>query len=189
MTYENWRLATKPKTIGSWNLYQALGNDLDFFVFLSSSAGVIENCRQANCVAGNAFQDSLTRHITTVSRDGVNAGSIDLGSVLEAGMLVDGPETLDKLEMSGFFGIRLQDIKRIVEHAMTGYMEDGQKIPVKVVTGAGTGGLVLHNKQSDSYWVRKFMFTHLNQVDMPEESREVVEEVSDTDEAIQTVLA
>ncbi|KAI0849868.1 ketoacyl-synt-domain-containing protein [Daldinia vernicosa] len=189
MKYEDWQLATKPKTVGSWNLHQAFGNDLDFFIFLSSSAGVIGNRGQANYAAGNAFQDSLARHIRTTSEGKVNAVSIDLGPVLEAGMLADDPETLDKLKASGFFGIRLEDIKRIIERAITGYMEDGQRIPVQVVTGVGTGGLILQNKPADPYWTRTAMFTHLNQVDMPEGSKETSEEASGSREIMQRLLA
>ncbi|KAI1462907.1 ketoacyl-synt-domain-containing protein [Daldinia caldariorum] len=189
MTYEDWQLATKPKTVGSWNLHQTFGNDLDFFVFLSSSAGVIGNRGQANYAAGNAFQDALARHIKTMSEGKVNAVSIDLGPVLEAGMLADDPQTLDKLKASGFFGIRLQDIKRIVERAITGYMEDGRKIPIQVVTGVGTGGLILQNKPADPYWTRSAIFTRLNQVDMPKSSEENSEEASGSREVMQRLLA
>ncbi|KAF3064875.1 Lovastatin diketide synthase LovF [Daldinia childiae] len=189
MKYKDWQLATKPKTVGSWNLHQAFGNDLDFFIFLSSSAGVIGNRGQANYAAGNAFQDSLARHIKTTSEGKVNAVSIDLGPVLEAGMLANDPETLDKLKASGFFGIRLEDIKRIIERAITGYMEDGQRIPVQVVTGVGTGGLILQNKPADPYWTRTAMFTYLNQVDMPEGLDKTLEEASGPREVMQRLLA
>ncbi|KAI1392245.1 ketoacyl-synt-domain-containing protein [Hypoxylon trugodes] len=167
MTYEDWQTATRPKTLGSWNIYQIFGNGLDFFVFLSSSAGVIGNRGQANYAAGNAFQDSLARHINTRSDGKMHSVSIDLGPVLEAGMLADDPRTLDILKASGFFGIRLQDFKRIVECAIRGRMEDGKEMPAQVVTGVGTGGLTRQNKPADPYWTRTALFTHLNQVDMP----------------------
>ncbi|KAI1654630.1 ketoacyl-synt-domain-containing protein [Daldinia decipiens] len=189
MKYEDWKLATKPKTVGSWNLHQAFGNDLDFFIFLSSSADIIGNRAQANYAAGNAFQDSLARHIKTTSEGKVNAVSIDLGPVLEAGMLADDHETLDKLKASRFFGTRREDIKCIIERAVTGYMEDGQRIPVQIVTGVGTGGLILQNKPADPYWTRTAMFTHLNQVDMPEGSEETSEEASGSREVMQRLLA
>ncbi|KAI1100999.1 ketoacyl-synt-domain-containing protein [Jackrogersella minutella] len=167
MTFEDWQLATKPKTLGSWNLHQVLGNGLDFFVFLSSSAGVIGNRGQANYTAGNAFQDTLARHIITESLGATNAVSIDLGPILEAGMLAEDPQLLDILKASGFFGIRLQDFKRIVECAISGFMPDGQEMPAQVITGVGTGGLIRQNKPADPYWTRTALFTHLNKVDMP----------------------
>ncbi|OTA58590.1 ketoacyl-synt-domain-containing protein [Hypoxylon sp. EC38] len=167
MTYDDWQSATRPKTLGSWNLHRAFGTGLDFFVFLSSSAGVIGNRGQANYAAGNAFQDGLARHITTNSRGTTHAVSVDLGPILGAGMLAEDPRTLDILKASGFFGIRLQDFKRLIECAITGYMEDGQKMPVQVITGVGTGGLIRQNKPADPYWTRTTMFTYLNQTDMP----------------------
>ncbi|KAI1759105.1 ketoacyl-synt-domain-containing protein [Hypoxylon sp. FL1150] len=168
MTYEDWQLATRPKTMGSLNLYQVFGSDLDFLIFLSSSAGVIGNRGQANYAAGNAFQDALAHHINEVDKGTIRAVSLDLGPILGAGMLAEDPQTLDKLKASGFFGIRLQDFKRIVESAITGYTEGDEKMPAQVVTGVGTGGLTRQNKPTDPYWTHTALFTHLNQVDLPE---------------------
>ncbi|KAI0007048.1 ketoacyl-synt-domain-containing protein [Xylariaceae sp. FL0662B] len=198
MTYEDWKEATRPKTIGSWNLHQVLGCNLDFFIFLSSSAGVIGNRGQANYAAANAFQDSLARHINSNSGGTTHAVSVDLGPILGAGMLADDPRTLDKLKASGFFGIRLQDFKRLIECAITGYTQGNEKMPAQVVTGVGTGGLVRQNKPADPYWTRTAMFTHLNKVDLPagvetasaddaadseDTMRRILTEVADTDEA------
>ncbi|XXH05842.1 hypothetical protein Hte_012280 [Hypoxylon texense] len=189
MTYEDWQLATRPKTIGSWNLYQGFGNDLDFFIFLSSSAGVIGNRGQANYAAGNAFQDSLAQHINTTGKGITHAVSLDLGPILGAGMLAENPETLDKLKASGFFGIRLEDFKRIVESAITGYMEGDEKIPAQVVTGVGTGGLMRQNKPADPYWTRTALFTHLNRVDVPEGSETDSEGGADLRDTTPVLLA
>ncbi|KAI0379176.1 ketoacyl-synt-domain-containing protein [Hypomontagnella monticulosa] len=167
MTYEDWQLATRPKTLGSWNLHRVFGDNLDFFIFLSSSAGVIGNRGQANYAAGNTFQDSLARHMNTYSNGTMHAVSVDLGPVLGAGMLAEDPRTLDILKASGFFGIRLQDFKQIMESAIIGHRQDDQKMPAQVVTGVGTGGLTRQNKPADPYWTRTALFTHLNQVDMP----------------------
>ncbi|OTB04012.1 hypothetical protein M426DRAFT_59505 [Hypoxylon sp. CI-4A] len=189
MTYEDWQVATRPKTVGSWNLHQVLGTSLDFFVFLSSSAGVIGNRGQANYAVGNAFQDSLARHINTISRGIMHAVSIDLGPVLGAGMLAEDPLTLDKLKASGFFGIRLEDFKRIVECAITGYAENDEKMPAQVVTGVGTGGLIRQNKPADPYWTRTAMFTHLNEMDLPVGPGMDSEDAAELQEAMHALLA
>ncbi|KAK8075032.1 polyketide synthase [Apiospora hydei] len=121
MTYPDWQAAIRPKTIGSWNLYNMFPRDMDFFIFLSSSAGVIGNRGQANYAAGNAFQDALAHHINhSNSDDTMRAVSIDLGPVLGAGMLAEDPRALDMLKASGFFGIRLQDFLCVMERAITG---------------------------------------------------------------------
>ncbi|KAI2617049.1 ketoacyl-synt-domain-containing protein [Hypoxylon sp. NC1633] len=188
MAYDDWQLAIRPKTTGSWNLYQVFGSSLDFFIFLSSSAGVIGNRGQANYAAGNAFQDSLARHMNTMSGERMHAVSIDLGPILGAGMLADDPKTLDKLKASGFFGIRLEDFKRIVARAIAGYGEDGEKVPVQVVTGVGTGGLIRQNNPADPYWTRTAMFTYLNEVDMPASGEASTGDGSDSQKTIARLL-
>ena len=177
MTYDAWKAAVRPKTIGSWNLKEVFvgndgdekGNHLDFFIFLSSSAGVIGSRGQSNYAVGNAFQDALALHITN-SVPGTHAVSIDLGPVLGAGMLAEDPRTLDMLKASGFFGIRLEDVRRLVERSIAGYTDHEHRMPAQVVIGVGTGGLIRQNKPADPYWSRTAMFTHLNKVDMPAEA-------------------
>ncbi|KAI2470151.1 ketoacyl-synt-domain-containing protein [Annulohypoxylon bovei var. microspora] len=189
MNYDDWKLATRPKTLGSWNLYQVFGGYLDFFIFLSSSAGVIGNRGQANYTAGNAFQDILARHINTECQDITHAVSIDLGPILEAGMLAEDPQLLDILKASGFFGIRLQDFKRIVECAIAGNVEGRSETPAQIVTGVGTGGLIRQNKPADPYWTRTSLFTRLNDVDMPEGWATVSGENSDSQNDMHKLLA
>ena len=50
--------AIRPKVNGSWNLHQYLPKDLDFFVMLSSSAGIAGARGQGNYAAG-VYNDSL----------------------------------------------------------------------------------------------------------------------------------
>ncbi|KAK8016173.1 hypothetical protein PG993_014362 [Apiospora rasikravindrae] len=171
MTYSDWQTAIRPKTIGSWNLYNIFSRDMDFFIFLSSSAGVIGNRGQANYAAGNAFQDALARHINHSTTDGtMRAASIDLGPVLGAGMLAEDPRTLDMLKASGFFGIRLQDFLCVMKRAIAGSTTTAaERFPSQVVMGVGTGGLMRQNKPADPYWTRTALFTRLNQVDLPED--------------------
>ena len=83
MTYTDWVLATRPKIQGSNNLHNLMPKDLDFFVFLSSSADVIGARGQANYAAGNGFQDSLATHRRN---KGMKAVSLDLGPILGAGV-------------------------------------------------------------------------------------------------------
>ncbi|KAK7962516.1 polyketide synthase [Apiospora aurea] len=171
MTYPDWQAAIRPKTIGSWNLYNLFPRDMDFFIFLSSSAGVIGNRGQANYAAGNAFQDALAHHINhSNSGDTMRAVSIDLGPVLGAGMLAEDPRALDMLKASGFFGIRLQDFLCVMERAIAGSVTTGaERFPSQIVMGVGTGGLIRQNKPADPYWTRTALFTRLNQVDLPED--------------------
>ena len=83
MTYNDWMTATRPKIRGSQNLHDLMPQDVDFFVFLSSSAGVIGARGQANYAVGNTFQDALAAHRRS---KGLKAVSLDLGLILGAGV-------------------------------------------------------------------------------------------------------
>lgn len=166
MSYEDWTAATRPKTIGSWNLHNLLPHDMDFFVFLSSASGVIGNRGQANYAAGNCFQDALTRHRASIGLK--NSVSLDLGPVMGAGMLEHDERTLAILKASGFFTVSLENFLFLVERAMAGCVSDSLRLPAQVVTGVGTGGLILQNEVADPYWAETKMFEVLNEVDLPD---------------------
>ena len=62
MTARDWNLALRPKLKATRNLHELLPADLDFFVCLSSIAGIIGSRGQANYNAGNSYQDALMHH-------------------------------------------------------------------------------------------------------------------------------
>ncbi|KOS22054.1 Nonribosomal peptide synthetase 14 [Escovopsis weberi] len=167
MTFEDWDTAVKPKTVGSWNLLHAMDatGHKPFYVFLSSSAGVIGNRGQANYASGNCFQDALARHLRL---KGERACSLDLGPILGAGMLAKNDSLLDILRASGFYGIRHGDFLKVVEHAITGEVgHPAAAMPAQVILGVGTGGIIRQNQPADPYWSRTALYTYLNLVDMP----------------------
>ena len=60
MTHEQYVSAVRPKVQGSWNLHEYLPKDMDFFVLLSSSAGIAGSRGQGNYAAGTRYQSSLS---------------------------------------------------------------------------------------------------------------------------------
>jgi len=165
MDYSQWHRAVAPKTTGSWNLHQLLPDDLDFFIMLSSSSGVIGNRCQANYAAGNSFQDALAHYRAA---QGQHTVSLDLGVVLEAGMVAREEKLLDMMRAAGFFGMRLDDFRLVLQRAMTaGGATTEPRLPPQVVMAVGTGGLTRQNKPSDPFWARTALFAYLNTVDAP----------------------
>ncbi|KAK1573009.1 uncharacterized protein LY79DRAFT_641978 [Colletotrichum navitas] len=77
MSYKQWVESTLPKVQGTANLSSVLP-DVDFFISLSSFAGIFGNRGQANYAAGNCYQDALARH---------RRGPLGLGS----GLTIDVP--------------------------------------------------------------------------------------------------
>lgn len=166
MTFEDWNEAIKPKTHGSWNLYNAVhatGHD-PFYIFLSSSSGIIGNRGQANYAAGNSFQDSFARYLR---QQGKHAVAIDLGPVLGAGMLAENEEILNTLRSNGFFGIQHEDFLTVVKHAITGEIAPGVPTPPQITMAVGTGGINAQINTSDPYWAHTALYSYLNLVDMP----------------------
>ncbi|UKZ95371.1 Type I Iterative PKS [Trichoderma asperellum] len=166
MTFEDWNEAIKPKTHGSWNLYNAMhatGHD-PFYIFLSSSSGIIGNRGQANYAAGNCFQDSFARYLR---QQGKHAIAIDLGPVLGAGMLAENEEILNTLRSNGFFGIQHEDFLTVVKHAITGEIAPGVPTPPQITMAVGTGGINAQINTSDPYWAHKALYSYLNLVDIP----------------------
>jgi acyl carrier protein len=89
MTYNQWQTAVRAKVQTSWNLHKLLPPRLDFFVLLSSLAGVFGNVSQANYAAGNTFQDALADYRTA---HGEQAVSINLGWMRTIGIISEKEE-------------------------------------------------------------------------------------------------
>lgn len=154
------------------------GNGLDFFITLSSAAGIIGNRGQSNYSAGNSFQDGLAQYLARHADElgpGFTFTSIDLGPVLGAGMVANDPVTKKLLARSGFIFVRLQDVGELVERAIVGRRAAtgetrnvaNEALPPQVVVGSGTGGIIHQNKPSDPFWARTPIFRVLNRVDLP----------------------
>nr|UPW35101.1 tetraketide synthase [Didymella macrostoma] len=117
MTLEDYNTAIRPKVEGSWNLHSGLSDrDLDFFIMLSSLAGVSGSASQANYTAGGAYQDALAKHRRAQSLPAV---SIDLGMVQSVGYVAETKGVAERLVRMGYSPISELDVLKIVEHAIT----------------------------------------------------------------------
>ncbi|KAI0415149.1 polyketide synthase PksD [Xylaria grammica] len=86
MTSIQWQTTIRSKVQTSWNLHEQLPKDLDFFILLSSIAGVGGNPGQSNYAAGCTFQDSLARYRTYHGQRGL---SLDLGVMRTIGVVAE----------------------------------------------------------------------------------------------------
>ena len=120
MTFPDWEAVLRPKVAAAWNLHHALlHQSLDFFVMLSSVAGVIGNRGQAAYAAGNCFLDALARYRR---QKGLSAVSLDLAAVGDIGVLSDDAERKAQVMKSLKSGNALQEVEvlALVELAMQG---------------------------------------------------------------------
>jgi hypothetical protein len=86
MTFDKWDLTMRSKVQSSWNLHRLLPGRLDFFLLLSSLAGVVGQMASSNYAGGCTFQDALARH--RVAR-GQPAISIDIGWMRNIGIIAE----------------------------------------------------------------------------------------------------
>ncbi|KAK4033181.1 polyketide synthase [Parachaetomium inaequale] len=86
MTFAQWDLAIRSKVQSSYNLHRLLPQNLDFFILLSSLAGVVGQMASANYAGGCSFQDALARH--RLAR-GQRALSLDIGWMKNIGIIAE----------------------------------------------------------------------------------------------------
>ncbi|TDZ10621.1 Reducing polyketide synthase pksF [Colletotrichum sidae] len=113
MSLQDWNAAVRPKVDASWNLYNALRATSAFFVFLSSTTGVTGSPEQANYAAGGSFQDALARHLAA---RGVNAVSVDLPVVEDAGYVADKPELRAHLRSAGWTHMGRDELFAVLDY-------------------------------------------------------------------------
>lgn len=132
MSLDDFNAAILPKVQGTWNLHNYLGEDMDFFIMLSSLAGVIGNPSQSNYTAGGAFQDALARYRVSQGLPGV---SLDIGAVKNVGYVASNKSVHDRLERSGYRLLEESEILSAIESAI---LDPSPQIVVGINTGDGS---------------------------------------------------
>ncbi|KAF2729917.1 ketoacyl-synt-domain-containing protein [Polyplosphaeria fusca] len=117
MSLSDYTTGLRPKVQGTWNLHKAFSSaPVDFFVILSSIAGVIGIASQCNYGAGGAFQDALAAYRTS---HGMPCVSIDIGAVKNVGYVAEHDETNTYLKKQGHMLLSESDVLKAVECAIT----------------------------------------------------------------------
>lgn len=106
MTYTQWEGGIRSKVQTSWNLHSLLPQNLDFFVMLSSLAGIYGSVSQSNYAAGNTFQDTLAQYRTF---HGQKATALDLGWMRTIGIIAENEEYQRIRELSADMGAIEED--------------------------------------------------------------------------------
>lgn len=117
MSLADYTTGLRPKVQGTWNLHTAFeATPLDFFVILSSIAGIIGIASQCNYGAGGAFQDALAAHRTS---RGLPCVSIDIGAVKNVGYVAEHDETHNYLKKQGHMVLSEGDVMKSLACAIT----------------------------------------------------------------------
>ncbi|KAJ5081201.1 hypothetical protein N7456_013439 [Penicillium angulare] len=94
ISHKQWVESLSPKVQGSWNLHKLLPQGMDFFIMLSSIAGILGTTGQASYAAGNTFQDALAQHRVGL---GEKAISLNLGVFSFAGAVAESSQLHEQL--------------------------------------------------------------------------------------------
>ncbi|KAF5579706.1 polyketide synthase [Fusarium pseudoanthophilum] len=86
MTFQQWDLTMRSKVNTSKNLHELLPRDLNFFILLSSLAGVVGQMASANYAGGCAYQDALAKYRRA---HGQTALSLDIGWMSNIGIIAE----------------------------------------------------------------------------------------------------
>lgn len=113
---ERFEKVLKPKVDGALNLLAGVKNmNPDFFVSFSSISSLIGNIGQANYIAANAFLDNFAFYSRKL---GVNATTINLGVMKEAGVVSRNKKLGKILESFGTLGLTNQQFFEGLEYIL-----------------------------------------------------------------------
>lgn len=149
MTAAHVRKTVGPKVHGTWNLHEQLPRDLDFFVMLSSLAGVMGHRGQGNYGAGNIFQDYFASYRRSL---GLRAVTIDIGYLLSVGFVAENDQYVDHVKAMGLKVMHNSDLHGLLSIAM----EDPKTHPAQIMCG------LPFNEYSEAwYWMNDGRFAAL----------------------------
>ncbi|KAL6886030.1 putative polyketide synthase [Trichoderma evansii] len=117
MTHQQWDASLAPKVAGTRNLHEILPADMDFFVVLSSIAGIIGHPAQANYTSACAFQDAFMHYRRA---HGQPAFAIDVGVVSDAGFVSENPSVYANMKRQGFAFITVAELLATLDYALAG---------------------------------------------------------------------
>ena len=121
MSFDDYNNVVQPKVAGAWHLHNTLADQtLDFFIMLSSAAGIIGNKGQAAYSAANTFMNAFAQYRV---RQGLPATAIDLAAVSDVGYLAENLERKDLvMGAMGSEGVNEVELHALIAAAISNNM-------------------------------------------------------------------
>ncbi|KAJ5589599.1 polyketide synthase [Penicillium hordei] len=116
MEHWQWEASLAPKVAGTRNMHEVLPTDMDFFVVLSSVAGVIGHPAQVNYTAACAFQDAFMHYRRSRGQPGF---AIDVGVVGDADFVSESPAVFANMKRQGFPFISVAELLATLDYVLT----------------------------------------------------------------------
>ncbi|KAJ5327976.1 polyketide synthase-like protein [Penicillium brevicompactum] len=138
VSHADFQAVVRPKVHGTWNLHHALSNaPLEFFVLISSVAGLVGTPGHSAYAAANTFLDSFAKYRI---QQGLPATSLALTAVVDAGYMAENAEKLQKLKyIDDYEGeiLTTQDVLALLSASVSG--TTATSCDGFCITGAGFG--------------------------------------------------
>lgn len=166
MSWEDFDASVRPKVRGSWNLHSILPTGLDFFVMLSSYAGIVGSLGQSNYAAGNTYQDGLARYRALI---GEKAISIDLGPIKDVGFVAEHQNIEEFLQAGGHQALSERDLHNILEYYCNPGLDASSELKSQIITGLPLPATLRAKNLEESSWLARPLFRQLHQIESTED--------------------
>ncbi|KAI8628763.1 polyketide synthase [Xylariaceae sp. FL1651] len=163
MSLEEWNDALRPKVDASWNLHHVLGHELDFFVLLSSTMGIVGNKEQSNYAAGNTFNDSLARYRRS---RGLPAVSLDLPAIEDVGFVAEKPELLESMRAAGNGSMPVGEVLAVLDYHCGVSPQSSPIERAQVILRPGLPHELAALGIAQPAWMRDPLFSQLGQLEL-----------------------
>ncbi|MCJ1249687.1 hypothetical protein MMC30_006913 [Trapelia coarctata] len=171
MSFEEWKASIAPKVQGSWNLHTLLPHNLDFFILLSSVAGIFGSPGQSNYATGNAYMDALAHHRLSL---GLCAASLDLGVLVSEGLLAENEKLLARFTAPGpLIPIAQPELLAILDYYCDPSLGVLSSLEAQPINGIELPSNLRARGIDEPYWLRRPMFRYLYHMDGEKNSAEV----------------
>ncbi|GIJ99437.1 type I iterative polyketide synthase [Aspergillus viridinutans] len=161
ISFESWKASTTPKVQGSWNLHELLPRGMNFFVLMSSVAGIYGARGASGYAAGNTFEDGLARYRIAL---GEKAVSFDLGMFLSVGVLKDNLALREKMLASTVFHqITESDLHALLDIYCNPSLDE---IPLlRSQTVVGMTPKLREKGMTTTEWIKRPFYQHMTLVE------------------------
>ena len=153
-TISDYNAVVRPKVHGAWNLHNTLiHHPLDFFICMASVTGVFGNQGQSAYSATTTFLEAFSAYRASL---GLKATTIDLGPVIEVGVLTKQSAAVRNQAMDVMGGdVSERELLAVVDAAISGAVVGRDSHYCTIVGLQSTGS------SAQEFWTHTPMFSHM----------------------------